>query len=197
MKQCRPPFPILAQQRQGIVLGAAGVHHQRQTGVASGTDMLNETLLLPLPLLLGVEVIQAGFTDAHHSGMVRQADQLRRVRFMHVLVKWMHTDGGEHVRLGFGHLPHPWEGLQIDTDAQHGTHAVGAGGGHEGLKITLVGVQIEAVQVAMGVHQIKGLRRHETLRIELRAFYIKRDVGCGTRDAYTQHAGTPNPWPET
>ncbi len=127
---------------------------QRQTGAAGGADVLDKAVPLPVALFLGVKIIQAGLADRHHPGVVGQAHQLIGVRLAGVLVERVHAHGGVHVGVALGQLTDTGKGFQIDTDAQHMADAIGAGGGHHGVEITVVGIQIKTVQVAVGIHQI-------------------------------------------
>ena len=65
-----PPFPHGAAEDLGrVVLGVAGVDHQRQAGLARRLDMRLEALALGGPVGLVVIIIEPAFADRDHARM--------------------------------------------------------------------------------------------------------------------------------
>ena len=64
------------QDAAAILVGIAGMDHQRQAGGAGGGDMRAKAALLRFARAVLVEIVQPGFAQSHDLGMLCQLDQL-------------------------------------------------------------------------------------------------------------------------
>src|SRR4051794_1977766 len=82
-----------------ILVGVAGMNHQRQAGCAGGSDMRAKTALLRLARAVLIEVVQPGFAQRNDLWVPRQLDELfRRNTVLLVCMVRMGADGAIDVR---------------------------------------------------------------------------------------------------
>ena len=67
------PGFLVAGFSRDVVVGLAGVDHQRQAGLAGGRDMGAEALLLRVARRVVVVVVEPRLADRHHLGMAASA----------------------------------------------------------------------------------------------------------------------------
>ena len=73
------PLPaFVLEDRHHVVVGAARMDDQRQSGLPRGGDVRAEALRLRRPRRLVVVVVEPGLADGHDLRMRREPDQLGR-----------------------------------------------------------------------------------------------------------------------
>ena len=122
---------LLAHQAQGVVRGAAGVDDQRLAGRARGADVGAKARALPFGRVLLPVVVEPGFADRHHLGMVGERDQARHIGFFDAVVVGMDADRRPQVGVALGEAAHAREVFQLHADAQRGADVVGRHGGED------------------------------------------------------------------
>ena len=122
------------------------MHNQRQAALVGGFDVGDKAAVLPVQIALAPVVIQPGFADAHHFGVLGVCHQLGGGKFSGVLLVGMYAHGGVDVAVCFGQGQHFGKGIAAHADGQRLAHI---GGGHIGQHFRQPVDQIGKIKVAV------------------------------------------------
>ena len=86
------PGPALCHHAQGVGSCVAVMHHERLAGFDRGADMNAKALTLPFRLILVPVIVQTGFPNRHHLGMLREAHEFGNRRLFYIGGFGMHAD---------------------------------------------------------------------------------------------------------
>ena len=143
---------LFFQNGQGVAAGTAGVDHQGQPQLLGGMDVVAKTLTLPCHVgdcsVAQAVIVQAGFANAHHLGVVTDAQQIVQAGFLHIVFIGMHTGSAPKIVMRHGQSMYSGEGFQLGAD-QQGTRDLRIR--HVLANLAQVGLQLREVQVAMGI----------------------------------------------
>ena len=149
------PFRLFLLENSGdIVVGVAGMNHQRQAGFPGRGDMGAEAGLLAVARTVIVVVVEAGLAEADDLRMAGQGDQRRRVGFgLPAGLVGMNADGAPDVVVCLGDGQDPWELADPGANGQHPAHP-----GRRGTPEHAVDILDKAgiVQVAVAIDQRHG-----------------------------------------
>jgi len=145
---------LLLEDLRSIVEGLAGVDDQRQTHSLGGADVTAEALALPVQIALAAVVVQTRLADGHDLGMRCHVHQLVLAGIMALVLIGMHADARRDLGMGLHQGEHLGILLHVDGHAQHVAHAQLAGMIQGLVQAAVEGLEVETVQVAMGIDQI-------------------------------------------
>lgn len=113
-----------------------------------------ECLLLELGGFRLVVIVQARLTDRHHTRVFQFSKQpVQRNGFTRLQVERVNADGAVHVVVTLGEGLHRRRVVGAHANAEELTDTTSTGGVEGSIKGAIMGGQVEAVQVAMGVDQ--------------------------------------------
>src|SRR4051794_13456300 len=132
-----------------VVVGVAGMDHQRQADCARGRDMRAKTTFLRLARAVLVEVVQPGLAQRNDLWMLRQLNQLfsRNTVFLVCMVR-MGADGAIDVRKTLRDCEQRIEMLHPRGDRDNTPYSGGLGARDNGIEV--VG-KIRKIEMAVAV----------------------------------------------
>ncbi len=144
----------LAQQRQGVLAGRTGVHDDRLAGLPGGFQVQAERSLLQLGGFRLIVVVQARFANGHHMRMGQFTQQPLQGRGLTGRqVERVHAHRAVDIGVTLAQRLDRTGILGTDADAQEMPYPTLAGRLQGGVEGTLVGTEIETVEVAMGIYE--------------------------------------------
>jgi len=141
---------LLFQNPQGILRCLPGMDHQGFAAGFGGPDVAAKALPLPFRSILMPVIVQTGFPDGYHPGMIRQPYQggLIRVRSLRDLRVYAHR--GQQIGVAFGQGQNPGKIFQVDGNTEGGAYLVLA---HSLQDLGGTFLKFGEIQVAVGVDQ--------------------------------------------
>ena len=137
--------------RAAILVGLAGVDHQRQAGRARRRDMGAKAALLRLARAVLVEIIQPRLAERHDLRMLRQLDQFVRGNAVFLVgVMRMGADRAIDVRKSLGDREQPGKPPHPRRDRDDAADAGGLGARDDAVEI--VG-EIRKIEMAVAVDE--------------------------------------------
>ena len=104
-------------------------------------------------MIPAVVIIQAGLANRSDFSMPCKHLQLIKIGQVIAQIKRMHAYRRVDAVKPLGNRGNPRRLVQVDADTQHTADACLPGRSNGGLKAAVVGAQVEAIQVTMGVDQ--------------------------------------------
>ena len=148
----------LAQQIQGIGARLAGMNNDWLTGLASRLQVAVEGDLLLGGHLWLVMVIKPGFADGDHAGVIQRVQQPVQVgRCLAGQIQRVNADTAIHIGILLCDLLDGGRVRGINPNTQKLAYTALPGGVQGGVQRAIVGGQVKAIQVAVGVDQHAGL----------------------------------------
>ena len=142
---------FLLKDAAALVIGLAGVDHQRQAGLARGCDMRAEPAFLGVPGAVVVEIVEPGLAERDHLGMPGQRDQLRgRDAVLLIRIVRMGADRAEHVLEPLGDREQLGQPAYPGRDRHQAADAGSGGARDDAIQILS---EIRKIQMAVRVDQ--------------------------------------------
>jgi hypothetical protein len=115
---------LLAQDRDHVLVGVAGMDDERQPACARGRDVRAEDAPLHVPRAVVVEVVEPGLADADAPRMARQRGDVgcRNARLLGCMVR-MRADREEQLPMRLGELSVALEACDMGRDRDHAADA--------------------------------------------------------------------------
>ncbi len=115
---------FLTHDLESVFSSLPRMNNERFADLSGGTDMRAKALPLPPGVALDPVVVQAGFPDGDHLGVISQADQSIDVRFFARSVVRVNAGGGKYVGEACCDRQDLGKGFQVHGNAKRMGHAV-------------------------------------------------------------------------
>ncbi len=144
----------LAQQRQGVGAGGAGMHDDRLAAGFRRIQMQTEGALLQLGRFRLVVIVQPGFADRHHAGVFEFLQQpVERRLGAGFEVQWMHADRAIDIRVALGQRLYRSGIVGTDANAEKMPDAALARSLQRGIEGALMSGKIEPIEMTVRIYQ--------------------------------------------
>ncbi|MNS47960.1 hypothetical protein D3C72_805120 [compost metagenome] len=131
----------------------------RFAGLLRRLQVQAKGFLLQLRCLRLVMVIEAGFADGDHTRVIELLQQpVQRRRGTGLYIQRVHAHRAVDVVITFGQGFDVGRVVRADTDTQKVPYPALPGGIQGSIQGAVVGGQVEAIEVTMGIYEHKGLQ---------------------------------------